>query len=228
MESPQTLLRESYLSKKPPRNGWPLTALSLSTMGIVSLMYWNLPPGALFSLTASPEEIFRKYEYWRLLTTIAVHLNPEHFFSNALFFGVLSYLLYSYFGPFLFPFCALFAGSLTNLIALATYREGTELMGASGVVYWMSGFWLILYFQIDRRYSVTSRLLRCLGFALVTLIPETYKPQVSYRTHAVGFILGLLFGAFYFLFKRDFFQKAEVWHDAEESFTDDTPITGPR
>ncbi len=205
------VLRQTYLSRKPPRNPKPLVFFSLALIFAVSYAYWHSPGPELFPLVATPELVFGHHEWWRAFTTLFVHSDPEHFFANSLMFGVLAYLLNGYFGPFLFPFMALLFGGLTNLVILPTYSSYTSLVGASGVVYWMSGFWLVMYFGLDRRYSVADRGVRCLGFALATLFPSTIKPEVSYRTHAAGFVLGVCFGLVYFFLTKAKYRKAEAY-----------------
>jgi membrane associated rhomboid family serine protease len=74
----------------------------------------------------------------------------------------------------------------------------------------MVGIWLSLFFFIERRFTVTNRLLRITAFAMMTLLPTTYEPSTSYRTHAIGFVLGVTFGSIYFYQNREKIRKSET------------------
>ena len=98
-----------------------------------------------------------------------------------------------------------------NLLTLWTYPPDVRLVGASGVVYLMAGFWLSSYVLIDRRFSVGRRVFRSVGFTLIVLFPTSFEAQVSYRAHAIGFAVGAAYGAFHFWRKRLIFRVVEVW-----------------
>ena len=83
-------------------------------------------------------------------------------------------------------------------------------MGASGVVYVMAGFWLMSYFLIERSQTLGNRAIRCIGFFLILLIPDAFSPVVSYRTHAIGFVLGWLAAIPHYFLIRTRLRAAEV------------------
>ena len=56
-------------------------------------------------------------EYWRLLTTIAVHADLSHLAVNAGFVVFFGYLLYGYFGFWIYPVAMLILASLTTLLS---------------------------------------------------------------------------------------------------------------
>ncbi|HEY7161555.1 MAG TPA: rhomboid family intramembrane serine protease, partial [Acidobacteriota bacterium] len=85
------------------------------------------------------------------------------------------------------------------------------LVGASGVVYCMAGFWLTLFVLIERRYSIANRLMRSIGFFLIVFVPSTFEPTVSYRAHAIGFVLGILSAIMYFVINRKIIREAETF-----------------
>ena len=100
-------------------------------------------------------------------------------------------------------------GCLITAVSLSTYAPGTRLLGASGVVYLMAGFWLTSYLFIERRLSMGKRLLRASGFGLIVLVPTVWDPSVSYRTHAIGFGAGILFAVVYYVKMGKELRKAE-------------------
>jgi membrane associated rhomboid family serine protease len=210
---------ETYLSR-PPRKG--SAAISLSCIAVVflfSFVYWGNSFGIRPELVPSHDDIFTAHKYWMLFTGVLVHADLNHFFSNAIGLFLFGYLLYGYFGPFVYPCMAFLLGALVQLISLATYPPGWSLLGASGVVYLIAAFWLTLFVFVERRFGVFQRLLRSVGFALVMLLSSTFDPAVSYRTHALGFVAGILFGLVYFAAVKEKIRAAEVnVEDAEFKF----------
>ncbi len=206
---PAQIVRETLLSRKPEgSSGW-IALASVAVLCGVSAIYWTDFLGLTSELAATPEMVFDRKEYWRLLTTIGTHANFQHLLSNAIVFGVLSYLLYGYFGPVAYPVLALAGGVAVTAVSLSTYPPMTILVGASGVTYLMAGFWLTLYLFVERRFSATKRLLRSIGFSLIVLMPTALEPTVSYRTHLFGFGIGMVLGVGYFYFNKARLRRAE-------------------
>ncbi len=162
-------------------------------------------------LSATPEQVFSQHQYWRAWTTLAVHADFEHFLSNIGYFAGLAFLLRGYYGPWAFPILSLLAGGVINLIALGTYPAETQLVGASGVVYFMAAFWLMVYVFTERSSDLVRRLANAAAFILILLMPQTFEARVSYRTHFIGLGLGFLVGAVFFYFERDKIRAHEVW-----------------
>ncbi len=73
-----------------------------------------------------------------------------------------------------------------------------RLLGASGWVYLLGGFWLTLYLLIQRQYRFSRRLMRVFGIALMVFFPTSFEPTTSYRTHFIGFIVGVAMGLYFF------------------------------
>ena len=46
-------------------------------------------------------------------------------------------------------------------------------------------------------------------FILIVLIPTSFSPQISYRTHAIGFFVGVIVAVLYFLPNKNRFRLAE-------------------
>ena len=78
------------------------------------------------------------------------------------------------------------------------------------VVYLMAGFWIMLYICLERRYSLAMRCIRAIGFSLIVLIPTGYNQSTSYRTHAIGFGVGVVAAIVYFLARKARFRASEV------------------
>lgn len=161
-------------------------------------------------MTASPRQVFGDGEYWRLWTTLFVHADLEHLLSNTLLFLPLVYLLTAYFGLWLFPVVGFFIGGLTNWLVLKTLPLSATLVGVSGVVYWMGAAWFTLYYLIDHRKNPKARFANILFLTLMLFVPETYKPQVSYLSHFIGFGFGVISAYTYYYINQAAFRRAEV------------------
>jgi rhomboid protease GluP len=203
------VVTETLLTREPARGSLPLAAASVAALLLGSLLYWTNAFGLGPYLPASRGAVFERSEYFRLFTSLLVHADFEHFAGNALGFGLLAFLLHGYFGAAAYPGLAVASGVLTTVLSLATYDRETLLLGASGVVYWMAAFWLSLYLLLERRLPIGKRTLRAFGFAIVVLIPTVLEPEVSYRTHAIGFGLGVAMGLFYFAARKSSLRRAE-------------------
>ena len=125
--------------------------------------------------------------------------------SNAVLFSIFGYLLYGYFGFWVFPVGSFVLGTLVNYLSLSTYLPGdVGLVGASGMVYLMASFWLTMYLLLERRYPVGRRLIRALGVGLVVLMPGAFDHTISYRTHLIGAVAGLVAALVFFRIYRPF------------------------
>ena len=207
------IIRETWLSRKPRMSALFVATVSTFALALLSLFHEINLFGLHDWMEASRHDVFVKHEYWRLFTTIFAHADAGHLLSNSLLFFILGFFLYGYFGAWLFPVAAILGGALTNYIVLPTYDADIRLIGASGVVYWMGGAWLVLYFFLSKQKNLTQRFLRSLGVAILLFMPgETFVPNVSYRTHLVGFLVGMGSGLIQYLTYRSVYLAAEV-HD---------------
>ena len=194
-----------------------ISVLFLSVILGISLLAWRNGAALLPTLAATSEGVLKKGEYWRLFTAVAVHEDVMHVLSNAILLAFFTYLLFGYFGFWVFPVMSLAMAGLTNYISLLAYPSEVSLIGASGLVYWMAGFWLSMYLLVERSVGLGKRVLRVVCLALLVLVPSTLQASVSYRTHAIGLGLGVLSAFVYFLCNRESIRAAEVV-ELEEPF----------
>ena len=207
--APEARITSTLLSAKPREESTAVSLVVGMAIAFGSVLCWRNPDlGRL--LAASRSQAVDQGEFWRLLTTIAVHADLAHLAVNiplVVFFG---YLLFGYFGPRIYPAAMLLLAALATLFSLLTYPPRAVLIGASGLVYLMLGFWLVLYALIERTLPPTKRLLRIVGIALIVLVPTTVQPEVSYRTHFIACGLGVIAAVPYFLANRKRFRSLEV------------------
>ena len=210
MMEKQEWIVETYLSRPPRKGSAAVSLLVIAVVFLASLVYWGNSFGLANFLIIDRDRVLESHEYWRLFTGILVHFDLNHFVSNALGLFLFGYLLYGYFGAGIYPLTVAVFGAAVNAVSIVTYEPGTRLLGASGIVYLMAGFWLTLFVTVERRYSMAKRLARSVGFALVMLVSSTFEPNVSYRTHVIGFAVGVLLGIVYFLRNTKRIRAAEI------------------
>ena len=216
---PTYRVRETLLSQKPREWSLEVAGFSVSAILGISLLAWRNGASLLPILAATSEAVLERREYWRLLTAIAVHADVLHVLSNAIYLAFFTYLLFGYFGVWVFPALSLAMAALTNYFSLLTYSRSVALVGASGLVYWMAGFWLSMYLLVERSVGPGKRVLRAVCLALLVLVPTTLQANVSYRTHAIGLALGAVSALAYFQRNRRSIRKAEAVEE-EEPFDD--------
>jgi rhomboid protease GluP len=203
------VVKETHLSRKPARASLEVALASAAVLVAASVLYWTDAFGLGLLLPASRESVLERGEYWRLLSSLFTHADVEHLLSNGIVFGLLAFLLFGYYGPAVYPGLVLALSAFVTAVSLLTYPPSTLLVGASGAVYLMTAFWLALYLLIERGTPVRKRLVRAVGFAVITLLPASYEPEVSYRTHAIGFGVGIVSGLLYFWTRKEALRKAE-------------------
>ena len=219
-------IRETWLSHKPSPIAGIVAAISVLLLVIGAVAYLQNFLNAQEWMPASRDLVFAKHQWWRLWTTLFAHADTGHLLSNLFLFFVMGYFLNGYFGIFVFPVAAFFLGGLTNLLVLLTYPPEIKLIGASGIVYWLGGAWLGLYFLIDLKRTYFQRFLRAGGVALGIFWPATtFDPNISYGAHLIGFLIGLVFGLLYYAYKKDLFKSAIVYEwvvdeDPEDGLSD--------
>jgi rhomboid protease GluP len=213
-------LVRTYFSKKHPGAALFVSLFMLGLCLILSRLYWlDLEFSPL--LSANKEQVFHNHEYWRLFTTTFVHGDMGHWLANAYMLGILGFFVYMYFGLGLYPVAAVMLSGLVNYLTIAAYHPQTSLVGASGMVYLLAGFWLTMFIFIERKRHWTRRLVIAAGAGLLILFPTTFETQVSYRAHFVGFVVGMAWGIFYFALNRRRIRAAEVWEVIIEEHPDE-------
>lgn len=222
MTGGRVVITGTLLSRQPRANSMLVALVGVLAILLISQLCWK-DPALYLQWAAIPTRVNEGGEYYRLFTALGVHADAPHFLSNALLFGLFSYLLFGYFGFWVFPVASLALGALTNYLSLLTYPPETRLVGASGVVYLMAGFWLTAYLLIERSKPVGRRLLHAVGVGLVLLMPNAFDPSVSYRTHLIGFGLGVAGGLIYFILNRESIRAAEEIQINPDRPSEDNP-----
>jgi rhomboid protease GluP len=208
---PYVIVRRTWFSTPVTMSAIWNSVIVTMILFLGSMIYFEDILQARTWMPASYESVFVQHHLSGVWTTLFAHANVKHLLSNSFLFFILGVFLNHYFGLLLFPIMAFVFGGVVNLIVLSHMPPEAHLIGASGIVYWMGGAWLVLYTMIDVRRSLLQRLIRSVGVGLVLFMPaEAFDEAISYRAHFVGFILGVIFGFFYYFSHRKLFASAVV------------------
>jgi rhomboid protease GluP len=214
-----TVVRQNWLTQKPKNYAIYITyALALVLTGAGHFSDW---------LSATPEQVFQHKEYWRAWTALLAHADLGHLLSNSMILLPLAHFLSGYYGWLFFPVLGLAMGGVTNLLVLKTMPATTALLGISGVVNWMGAAWLTLFVLIDRRESPRRRVAVAVMLTMMLFVPDTFRPEISYLSHFIGFVLGTLSALAYYFLHRTAIEATEVKEVIYDDEPDQQPILPP-
>ncbi len=225
----QTRPIKTWLSQPlaPSAEVWGL--FSLFMISLMSTLTWKKWSSLDQILPASSSLVYEQGQWWRAWTTLFVHSDFAHLLSNSFFLMIFGTLISGFYGWRSFLLLGFFCSGLLNFLILLPMEPHIQLIGASGWVYWLGGFWLGLFFLIDLRLSLRARLLRTFGVTLALFMPtEAFDPQISYASHFWGFIFGLLVGVVFYSLNKTKFRSHDVFapHEASDA-EQNTPGTIP-
>ena len=201
----------TIITGKPKKSSLAVTFSTILVIALVTQFYWQAPPIWSELLPAIKDKIYNEGEWWRVFTAIFIHADFGHFLSNMYMLGIFSFFVYGYFGFGVYPILSFFCAGIVNALSIMTYAPEVRLLGASGLVYLLGGVWFTLYFLVQRQYSLVNRSLRVIGIGFMIFLPTTFVPTVSYRTHAIGFVVGVVMGVVYFYRNQKFIRTCEVY-----------------
>lgn len=213
------IFKSNFLSFKKYSYALMVSFILLGLCLFLSKLYWL---GAI-DIEASGIKVFSEGEYWRLFTSSFLHGNLDHLLSNSLMLGLMSYFIVSHYGLAIYPILSFLMGGVINFIVLYFSRSELTIVGASGVVYFLWGFWLVLYLLIQRHIAFSRRLINSFAIALIVLVPTTYSATTSYFAHFLGLVLGIINGVCYYLiFKKKIIssERYEIVVEEDERLED--------
>ncbi len=132
-------------------------------------------------------------EWWRLITSIFLHMDFIHFIFNSFALYLLGPQLEWMLGKFYFSLGYLFTGIAGNLFTFLIAPSVQLSVGASGAIYGLFGIYLYLYFF--RKGTLHPEVGKGL-FALVVinLVFSMIWPQINLAAHLGGLISGMILG----------------------------------
>ncbi len=139
----------------------------------------------------------------RLLASMMDHSGFDHYLGNMILLVPFAGFTTAYYGFWVFPVILVTLGVVTHGLTILSYPLYLGLVGSSGLLFVVFGFWLVLYAWVESHLSFPKRVLRLTGFGLLMLIPHSYSPTTSYRAHYIGLGLGAAAGVLFILVNRN-------------------------
>jgi len=223
MEIKGLKLKETYLSKFHFSHGLEISLGFIFLIILFSNLYWENWWGLSPYLSATPQKVFAQSEYWRAWTTTLIHADIQHMISNCLMLFLWGTLNTYYFGPFFYPFVSFFLNGFITLLVLFFQGKHITLLGSSGLIYFLGGHWISLYVLIDKKTPFSRRIFKSFAVILILFLPTHFSRNISYLSHNLGLIGGLLYGVFHYLLKKKAFIRKETWVEAPEE-NDNDPL----
>ena len=155
-------------------------------------------PDVLLFFAQINRNIIENLELWRLFTSLFLHGDPMHIFSNMialLLFGAtvetnnniskMQYLIIYF-----------VSGLIGNLFSLLLLPLDTISLGASGAIFGLIGVAFIIVAMDYQPLLLFS--LFYIGFFIIT----SFAPGINYWAHLFGLLGGVLFGYLFYSRKR--------------------------
>lgn len=138
---------------------------------------------------AVPELIYKNNEYFRLFTSMFVHIGYAHIFSNCLSLYILGTRSEKYFGKALFFIIYILSGLGASVLSLILAEKNSISAGASGAIFGIMGAMLV--YSILKKQSIGgfSGYFMVL-FSLINLSAGFFVPGIDNAGHIGGFLMG--------------------------------------
>ncbi len=174
--------------------------LTLIFINILSFIIFNLalPPEYILLFVQINRNIINEYEIWRLITSIFLHADPIHMFSNMialLLFGA-TVEINKNISKIQFLLIYFVSGLIGNVFSLLLFDLGTHSLGASGAIFGLIG---VAFIMIATDYPP---LLLFALFYIVFFIITSFTPGINYWAHIFGLLGGLFFGYLFYTRKK--------------------------
>lgn len=132
-------------------------------------------------------------EYWRLMTSVFVHMGLTHIVWNMISLAIVSSLLEIILNRYLLLVCYLFCGLMASLSSIFWYSNITSV-GASGAIFGLFG--IIFSFNILKMFEVESRSFMwwlLFIFPFMTMVFGIFM-NLDNAAHLGGFVSGTILG----------------------------------
>ena len=172
---------------------------------IAVYIFCTIQGNVLYNMgSLSVVDIINRQEYYRILTSLFLHANPQHIWGNMIFLAALGDMLEKSIGHGRFFAIYMLAGIGGNLLSM-----GHELatgpfcstIGASGAVFGLIGALLLLICKNNGTYGQIS--FRRMIFAIVYLFYSGIQSETTNNmAHLGGFITGFAVMAVFYCITR--------------------------
>ena len=134
-------------------------------------------------------------EIWRLVTSLFVHASVIHLVNNMVALVLLGMLVERAFGSWLFANVYLVTGLVASVASLMWHPDVVSV-GASGCIFGIAGFGLVLLLVKKKRFSAARPLLlkSAAVYLGLNLLLGAILPGIDLTAHIAGFLTGAILG----------------------------------
>ena len=126
-------------------------------------------------------------EYWRLLTSAFMHIDPMHFLFNAIFIYRFGAIVENIFGKWRMILIILISALSASLFSFAF--STTPSLGASGVAYGFIGVVVFLGFELRKTFMPLLKQI-VIPMLIISVVSSLLMPNIDHFGHLGGFIGG--------------------------------------
>lgn len=172
---------------------------------IAVYIFCTIQGNVLYNMgSLSVVDIMNRQEYYRILTSLFLHANPQHIWGNMIFLAALGDMLERSIGHGRFFAIYMLAGIGGNLLSMGDELATGQFystIGASGAVFGLIGALLLLICKNNGTYGQVS--FRRMIFAIVYLFYSGIQSETTNNmAHLGGFITGFAVMAVFYCIAR--------------------------
>lgn len=169
--------------------------LSLILLNIICFIVFGSPAGEryLLLLVQINYKIIENIEIWRLFTSMFIHSDIMHLFSNMLGLLIFGVLVENNFSKLEYLILYFFSGLIGNLFSLFLLPVFSISLGSSGAIFGLIGT-SFLIIALENPSLLMLALLYVMFF-----LASSFSPGINLWAHIFGLVGGIIFG---YLFRR--------------------------
>ena len=161
-------------------------------MIVIFIMMYLIGNGSLDTYTLyNFGALVKNKEYFRVLTSIFLHIGVLHLLMNAYSLYILGKQVESFYGHIKTFIIFILSGICGNLLSIILMNSNTISAGASGAIFGLMG--ALLYFAYNQRTYMADALKReILPVLIINLLFTFSIPSINMFAHIGGLIGGII------------------------------------
>jgi len=156
----------------------------------------------LLLLAQINSKVIVDFELWRLITSMFLHADIIHLFSNMVALLIFGAAVENNFRRYQYIIIYFLSGLIGNLFSLVLLPLNVISLGASGAIFGLVGAAFIFFAREDQSFIILGL------FYIIYFIIMSFAPGINPWAHIFGLLGGILFG---YLFK---FKKRKIYYEA--------------
>ena len=192
---------------------WILDAESFKEAKITLLLIFiNLTSYIVFNLVLDIDyllllaqinsKVIVDFEIWRLITSIFLHADVIHLFSNMIALLIFGAAVENNYRRYQYLIIYFLSGLIGNIFSLILLPLNVISLGASGAIFGLIGAAFIFFAREEPTFIMLGL------FYIIYFIIMSFAPGINLWAHIFGLLGGILFGYLFKLKKRHIYYEA--------------------